>query len=205
MTPRWRGDTVCIIASGPSLTAADVRYARDHARRCVVINDTWRKLPSADVLYAADAKWWCDPHKPPKPVEFAGERWSSQKQWERDPAKLGVQIVQTQGGEGLADKPPIFEGLNSTYQATGLVALWGVSRIVYLGLDMKHGPNGETHHHGDHPVPFSNPSPRFFHFAMFAYGKIAPPLAKRGITVINASRDTALTCFPRMTIEEALA
>ena len=64
-----------------------------------------------------------------------------------------------------------------------------VRRVVY------------THWHGDH-VGLANGNPASFiqHFE-----KLAPELAAEGIECINASRATALTCFPRATLADALA
>ena len=58
MVPRaWVDETAVCIASGPSLTQADVDYVRGKAR-VIVVNNGYLLAPWADVLYAADARWW---------------------------------------------------------------------------------------------------------------------------------------------------
>lgn len=50
-------DTIVCVASGESLTRADVNYCRGKAR-VLAINDNYRIAPWADWLYACDGRWW---------------------------------------------------------------------------------------------------------------------------------------------------
>jgi hypothetical protein len=91
------------------------------------------------------------------------------------------------------------QGENSGFQAVGLAIAFGAARVVLLGYDMKPG-KGRMHWHADHPRV--NPHRRKFgawcaHFARLAEESPVP--------IVNATRDSALTCFPRMSIAEALA
>jgi len=54
----WPGATVACLASGPSLTRADVALVRAQGLPTIVVNTTYQMAPWADVLYACDAKWW---------------------------------------------------------------------------------------------------------------------------------------------------
>jgi hypothetical protein len=74
----------------------------------------------------------------------------------------------------------------------------GATRIIMLGYDCQK-TGGKTHWHGDHPKMLGNavgvnswPDT----FAMFA--------DKVETEIVNASRETAIYCFPRMSLEEAL-
>src|SRR3546814_20177550 len=53
-----RHASAVIIATGESLTDADVDAAWRTGRRIYAVNDAYRKIPCADVLYAADLAWW---------------------------------------------------------------------------------------------------------------------------------------------------
>lgn len=201
---RWKGETVCIAASGPSLVHDDVWEAYEAGCKLIVINDTWRACASAHVLYAADCRWWISPAKAPNPDQFRGERWTTSRAWPDKHQTLlkTLNQVYTKHGCDLTDCEPISTGHNSSFQATGLAALWGVRRIIYTGLDMKCDAAGRDHWHGAHEG-LSSPRfalPRF----KAAFEHVAPQLAARGIEVINASRDTALKCFPRLSMTEAL-
>ena len=83
-----------------------------------------------------------------------------------------------------------------------LAIVWGSRKIVFLGLDMQLGK--KSHWHGDHEEPLRNTS--VFSYPNFAdnFVQAAPQLKAMGVTVINASRNTALDCFPRMSIQDAL-
>jgi hypothetical protein len=67
---------------------------------------------------------------------------------------------------------------------------------------MKLGLNGEFHWHGRHPKNLDRSCP------VKSWAKNFPALADdlraEGVEVINATRETALECFPRMGLEEAL-
>lgn len=58
--PIWTGETAFILACGPTLsnlTHYQLEAIQQHGRT-IVINDAFYKLPSADVLYFCDKKWW---------------------------------------------------------------------------------------------------------------------------------------------------
>lgn len=202
MRDRWKGETVCIAACGPSLTAADVDYAGSRADRFIVINESWRLAPDADALYAADAAWWMK--RGPQPTEFRGEHWSTSAQWS-DAARAArphMNWVETKGGVNIVDEPPICTGNNSTFQAMSLAVIWGVTRIVFIGLDLKLAPDGKDHWFGFYP-DLTSPRNALGAFVS-AFNCAAPQLKARGVEVVNASRETALECFPRMRLEHAL-
>jgi hypothetical protein len=92
-------------------------------------------------------------------------------------------------------------GQNSGYQAINLAVHLGASRIVLLGYDMQPSPEGVDHFFGDHAhgvrVPFLDLRPYF--------DSLVEPLKALGVQVLNATRRTALSCFPCVPLSEALA
>lgn len=191
---RWAGQTVVCIASGPSLTAADCDAVR--GQRVIVVNTTFQLAPWADVLYACDFRWWDRWHREARKVA-SGEFWTIDK---RAAEQYGLRRVESVPGGGWVDSGAIKQGENSGFQAVGLAIAFGAARVVLLGYDMKPAANGRMHWHADHPRV--NPVARKFptwcaHFAQLA--KESP------VPIVNATRDTALTCFPRVTLAEALA
>lgn len=124
-----------------------------------------------------DSSWWLDT----KP-EFEGTRWCHQ---------------QCAGTNRLL--PPAF--VNSGAAAIELAAQAGAPRVTLLGYDMGYAPDGQRHWHEDHTGTGGNAGaiekwPRLFE-------NLAPRL--KGVTVINASRRTALTMFERRTLEQELS
>lgn len=189
----WPGETVVCIGGGPSLTPEDVNYCRGKAR-VLAINDAIKLAPWADLLYACDGRWW-EMHKGVK--SFEGLKYGmtvNTKKW------ADVLKLRNDGLDGLClDPTGLRTGRNSGYQAINLCAHLGASRILLLGYDMKrHG--GKGHWFGDYKGWTPSPYQQFLQ----AFPTLVEPLKALGIEVINCTRTTALTVFPRMTIEEAL-
>lgn len=107
-------------------------------------------------------------------------------------------IAQT---DGISPEPgTITTGGNSGYGAVQVALLHGAERIVLLGYDMGR-TDGKSHWHGDHPIGTNRGA--FFKWIP-AFNRLAPLLAARGVEVVNATRCSALECFPRVSLEMAL-
>lgn len=194
------GGTVLCVASGPSLTQADVDSCHGKVDRVIVVNNCYQLALWADALIATDFRWW---HWHGKDVakRFAGLKYSSSKIVAK--YHKSVQILKNTGQTGLElDPHGVRHGLNSGYRAINIAVHFGASRILLLGYDMQLGPNREEHWHGKHPS--GNPGP---HFQIFRkkFETLVEPLKAAGVEVINCSRDTALTMFPRQSLESVLA
>ena len=100
----------------------------------------------------------------------------------------------------LWDGPFIGGGGNSGFQALNLAVRWGAARVVLTGYDYKDPGN---HWFGRHPPNFSDPPQSVMSTWIANMNRAAPEVLKRA-EVINASRDTALECFPRLPLSEAL-
>lgn len=197
----------CCIASGPSLTPEDVDAVRDKVRT-LVINDSYRLAPWADAVYAADLKWW-HVHYPVLKDDFADRMFSVEtgdKGNERLAAQLyGVRVwkqepVKELKHKGLSKTPGVLRlGGLSGYQAINLAYQFGATVVLLLGYDMQ-VTNGQRHWFGDHKRPLTNSNTYGQRLANFA--TIKPE--EYGIEIVNCSRATAMECFPRMPIGEAL-
>ena len=185
--PRWHGECCIVAAPGPSLTPEVAEACRGD--RVIAVNDAYRRLPFADVLYACDARWWgvhgnCN--------GFAGEKWSSHG---RDNQKLkeadlyGLTLVHGGNGKGFSLNPErIHYGGNGGFQAVNLAILFGVHRIVLVGFDM-HG----SHFFGAHPSPLRNT--KSFDRYIKSFEEAAKMLPEH-IRIVNATPGSALRCFP---------
>lgn len=196
--PIWAGQTCIVCAPGPSLSPNVSELCRESRFATIAVQDAWRRVPWAPVLYGCDAKWW-NFHK--GVPEFQGEKWSSHGSHTSNDkqavgARYGITLVQgRQGYEFSADPSHICYGGNSGFQAINLAILFGGRRIVLVGFDM-HG----THFFGKHPAPLHNVDPRRFIPAFVRAARKLPA----GVEIINATAGTALRCFPRMSLEDAL-
>ncbi len=190
----WPGSTVVCVASGPSLTRADVEYCRGRAR-VIAINTSLHLAPWADAFYACDGRVW-QWHQE-SIAAFRGLKFAM----DREAAKYGATVLRNGGVWGLSSDPTtVANGRNSGYQAVNLAVLLGASRIILLGYDMQMGTNGEHHWHKDHPNKGKPP----YSACVAAFKTLVEPLAAAGVTVTNCSRRTALTMFPFRDLEATL-
>jgi hypothetical protein len=127
-----------------------------------------------------DEAWW-NVHMDEVKRTFEGQRFSTN--WIDGVQKV---VLNPQRNSGLA--------------AIKLAMQFGAEKIVLLGYDCQH-TGGKKHWHGDHPKQLGNAGSvqhwpmRFVGFAR----KVS------GVEIVNASRETALECFTRMDLEDALA
>jgi hypothetical protein len=190
---------VCVIASGPSLTQADCDALAATDWKFIVVNDSWRRAPFADVLWGCDGAWW-DVHYQTVKKEFKGERWTQDlKAAERyDISRIGSVNKPGLGRHGI-----LHQGGNGGYQAINLAWHWGAAKIFLLGLDCKPAQDGKAHWFGQHEHGLSKI--QNYKFWNDSFPKLAADLRQEGLEVINLTRDTALMCFTRMPLEKALA
>jgi hypothetical protein len=204
----WRGETAVVLASGPSMTREQAEYVRGKCRVIAVNNqgidtdcDGVRVpafAPWADVLYAADTRWWLT-YKD-RAFNFAGTKVTI-----RDANGLpeSVRLLQVSPSAPFDPRPThLATGGNSGYQAVHLAVHYGATRIIMLGFDMKEGPNKRRHWFGNHPGVLNaigNYGPWIRSFK-----QLAPVLKKMGIEALNCTPGSALDCFPKASLESVL-
>jgi len=81
---------------------------------------------------------------------------------------------------------------NSGFQAINLAYLLGAKTVLLLGFDMF-----GQHYFGKHPKELVQNSP--YHQFLKAFDTITE------VEIINCTRQTALTCFPQMSLESVLS
>lgn len=89
---------------------------------------------------------------------------------------------------------------NSGAGCVALAVEMGAERVLMLGYDCQK-TGGKAHWHGDHPQGLGNAG------SVNKWGDHFARLRRRyaSKTIINCSRETALTCFPRGDLESELA
>ena len=94
-------------------------------------------------------------------------------------------------------------GGNSGFQALNLAVQFGAKRILLIGFDMS--LSGGVHWYGPNKWQgANNPNDSNFKRWIDAFHGSASLLESMGIKVINCSPFSALQCFPKMSIEDAL-
>jgi len=133
-----------------------------------------------------DRTWW-EAHIAEVNRDFRGARYTT--------ARLSEQFAVTR----IEAKD--FKTFGNSGAGCVAMALAGDAlRVVLLGFDAQH-TGGKTHWHGDHPKGMGNAGRTKQWPAKFA--ELA---TKAGASdIVNCSRETALTCFRRAALSEALA
>lgn len=202
MIPRiFEREPVIIVAGGPSLIGFD--FARLAGRNVIAVNRALEFVPNAQVLWWTDAKFW---FRNSVKILAHPARWKATctLNYGSEVLPAGIHQYRFTGHKGFDAEPGhLRSGNNSTFAAMHLAAHLGANLIVLLGVDMKHGPNGETHFHDGHGV--LHLADTLTKLMLPWFDSLVAPLAERQIEVFNASVDSALTIWPRCSIDQGLA
>ncbi len=208
----WEGETIAIIAGGPSLTQSQVDYVRGKCK-VIVINSSYLLAPWADLLYFCDNRWYeeCGHKDRTEFIEFKGIKVTL-----RNPSMPEeIKKLDHRGGTGLCLEPDgLMTGSNSGYQCMNLAYHLGGNRQLLLGYDMKI-INGKSHWHGGHKkdpkhtytgkadlIVLAHKTLEYTMLPKFL--TIVKPLKEAGIEVINCTPDSALDCFPKANLYDVL-
>lgn len=185
--PDWRGTDVVCIASGPSLTAEDCDAARASGVPTIVTNSTFRACPWAFALVGFDFAWW-RVHMDEVRQTFRGRLFCQSSRW-------ALRDLEWPGAH------PRYRSFgNSGACAIALAVACRARRVILIGYDGQ-ATGGRSHHHGDHPAPLRNcdTMPAW----PLQFSRLATWADARGVPIVNATRETALEQFPRVTLAEA--
>lgn len=177
-------NTFACVASGPSLTTVDCQRVNEAKIATIAVNNSFERVPFCTYIYAADCCWW---EEYGKVITSAAPRWCGDEFTAR---RFGINWL-----------PSAIPGsFNSGQRAIELAIHLGASRVLLLGYDcsIRHG----THWHGNHAL-LSNPDK--FSVARWQDEFSRLRTVADGVEIINCSRFTRLTCFPRQSLETALS
>lgn len=176
----WEGQTVAVLASGPSMSQAVADQVHGYGLPAIAVNNTWQLAPWAQVLYAADAQWW---QHNPKALDFAGLKVSVKT---GEPLPKAVHALRQTGYEGFDPDPGCVRvGGNSGYQAVHVAANAGAKTILLLGFDM-HG----THWHGEHRPPLRETGPATYDRWSRVFETLKTPAE-----IVNCTPGSRIECF----------
>lgn len=166
---------IALLAPGESLP--ELLSQLPESFPCIAVNNAFRLRPEAIALVANDAAWWANTDT----AGYGGRKFSA--------AKLdGVEQVPFSG--------MVTTGLNSGALAIVVARMLGYRRVLLLGYD---GHGG--HYHGPHPAPLKNPGKAQFK----TFAEQFRRMRFRDTEIINCTPGSAFTCYPSMSLKEALA
>lgn len=160
----------------------------------IAINTNYQIAPHAKWLYACDGLWW-DQYIEDVRKNYTGELWTQDVKATKD---YSLNYIESLPGTGfITEEFKIKQGQNSGYQAINFAYHLGFRQVILLGYDMQ-STSGKNRWHGNHPGPCGNHN----NYQQFVdnYNHMHPPLE-----VINCSRVSALTAFPKMNFDEFMS
>lgn len=178
-----------VIAPGPSMQRDDLDALRPVVHKAVAVNCAVFYAPWADVAFATDAVWWR--YYGPKIAWFKGKRVSR--------SYRSHDVEQWRGKWKRT-------GGNSGHMAIQYTVDHGATQVAIIGFDQQK-TDGKAHCHADHPRYVGGQCTNMANAGgIAAWPKAmeatAKDLRERHVEVINLSRETALTCFPRLSVEQ---
>lgn len=198
--PDWRGETVVIVASGPSAATVPLEVARGKAK-FMAVNDSWRLCPWADALYAHDEAWWRVWSGVPS---FEGLK-ISQDSYKPNP-EWGLKLININKyrDEILVERlGTISWGSNGGFHALNMAIQFGARRIILVGYDCRIDQGINWHGGHKHGLPNKG------EVCVILWRKVldaqAPLLKKLGVEVLNASPVSTLTAYPKVDFAGAVA
>lgn len=198
---------VYIIGGGPSIS--DMLLAPLRGKPMIVVNQAYKLFPNATMHVGADKRWWrrereefmrvfkgpyvvacsdtVDPSFPPGIIVLDQSKSEKSQKYHPD--------------GGLETRPTHLRGNNSGAFAIGAAYHCGARLAVLIGFDMKRR-NGRDHWYLA-PTQEFNDAP-FERFYIPAMNDMAKDARKYGYRIVNATPDSALTCFETGKFEDFL-
>lgn len=187
--PENYDNTCYIVGGGTSLINFNWSLLNDPNKFVIAINNTYSRLPNANILYCTDQPWVADhqdnlknfkgtiyqgvlANDRTKKFDFVNRRW----------ILTGPHGLETKEGA-------LRHGSNSTYASLNLVTVHlGFKKVYLLGIDMKWGKRGAKNTSHWHSA--ERPHKRIDAHAVYdkmqkAYNTIKQPLLDNGVEVIN--------------------
>lgn len=196
--PDWRGEVCAVVASGQSSTTTEVEKCRGRCR-VAVVNNNFQLAPWANVLYAADSKWW---ETYPDALAFQGIK--ATPSWSAAHANKALRHVAIRDeadpeAHRFCFAGPLGHFGNGGTQLINLVLQFGCRRVILIGFDMR----GE-HWHAPHKQPLRNPRMQTLEKWRQRLDAQAGLLVQIGVRVVNASETSALQAYDKMPVDAAL-
>lgn len=196
--PIFKGETVFVLASGPSLTQNVCDRIR--GRNAIVVNKSFRLAPWAAVWFFTDGHIY-ESHREDVRT-WAGEVVTLSRAAKREqPDKVKRLKGEWTKGFPPIGSPIIRQGRSSGHTAISVAAALGASLIPLLGFDMRL-VEGKEHHHAEYAGPRDlDIYAREFVPAFAGWNDDA---LQAGIRIVNCTPGSAVTEFPFADLDEVL-
>lgn len=194
----WTGRTVLVVGGGASARHIDFTlFPADVV--VLAVNDSLFSLPYAHAVFTADMRWW--EQRKDRLRSFPGcVILSCPPNYSVNPDRGGIVRTHRYERAELSDTPEInFSNGNSGFGAVTYAEACGAKTILLAGFDMR--MNGHWHPEYEWGGQADNKKLKAW---VDGFRAVALQLKRRKVSVINLSPNSAITVFPRLTVEEYL-
>jgi hypothetical protein len=202
--------TIACVATGPSLTQAQLEVLRARGWPIYCCNDAIRWCPDAALLHGCNYGWW--QHRWHEVRDLPCEKWTTNRQAADE---FGINWIAEVNRRGLSTDPAVLHhGHSSGYQVLGMAHRAGAARVVLLGYDLRFAPDydGRARAIGSQPRHFFGeyepalqhwPSVHVRNGVHVELLDLYQSVAEQGLVeVINCSPGSASTAFPVMDVRD---
>lgn len=200
--------TICCIATGPSLTQADVDTARAKGFTLYACNNAIFLAPDAELLYGCNHEWWS--HYWDDVKDLPCEKWTTST---IAATRHGINWIAERHAPGLSlDPTVIHHGHGSGYSLVSMAHRAGADRIVLLGYDLKYAPDYDPgnraagssprHFFGEYPETMRHwPSVQVKGGVHVELRDLYRDIKLQNVVeVVNCTPGSAIDCFPTPTL-----
>lgn len=194
-----------ILGSGPSLDGFDYRCL--DGRNVIAVNDAGLiQYPAAQTLISTDERWWMSVAQGQRSLSLSKANriiCTEIEAFSLIQAIDGrVRFVHRKRQAGISNDFSCLYGMyTGVHAALNLAVQDGAQRIALLGIDLR--PSGKRKY--TYGGQITERTQRQFLAMKDVLEHAAQDLARMRVSVLNGSPDSALTCWPRMTPQEAVA
>lgn len=201
----WKGRRCILIGGGPSLLNFD--FSILDGELTIGVNKSFTTY-SSQINYAMDMRFYdmlTHPTRDNQDAQELHKKWipyEGIKLFLRGSRKfrLDSSVYYVEGLPSAALSfdlsKGIFPGNNSGFGALMLAIALGCKRIGLLGFDLK-VEKGRTHWHNGYPHQEANQMQEKLDRFIPFFEDFAPVIKQQGIEIINFSKDSKLSCFPK--------
>lgn len=202
LVPDWHGGTVVVMGNGPSVETFGLAHRVAPGVRVCVSNGGYLFFPKADQLMLSD-RHWIAAH--PDLSGYLGPCilvTQPRAVLKYDPRMryLRRRFIAS-GGDMFQDPGTLVEGHTSVSTNISAAVLRGAAKIILVGVDLRTGADGRRRA-GEVTADNSNSKARYARMVDHLTQQSVQVLA-RGVRVFNASPESALACYPYLSLEEA--
>jgi len=226
----WDEGDVWIIGGGPSLprqfdvpdevirkvlskssppSAYSPYLAPIHNKHVIGINAAFLIGDWIDMVFFGDKAWWLANRE--RLAEFPGLKVSCHPKFgsaEFITERIKYLARDKQHVKGISSNPcAVSWNSNSGAAAISVAANAGAKRVILLGFDMKLGEDSRQHWHalyGSAERKETEPRKLPFHRHLRCFPEVAKDAKRRGIEILNASPESVIECFRKITVKELL-